>query len=125
MLGLCSGCSAPDGDLPVPYRRVAVPVERLADPAARARGRALFLTHCAICHGERADGRGRRRSAMTRPPADLSRPEWRRRTSPRRLFFVVREGLRGTPMPAWKGTLDADQTWDVVAYLRSLPEDER
>jgi mono/diheme cytochrome c family protein len=123
-LALCSGCSGADGDLPAAYRRVAVPAERLADPAARVRGRALFLTHCAICHGERADGRGRRGAAMARPPADLTRPERRRRSSPRHLFFVVREGLRGTPMPAWKGTLDTDQSWDLVAFLLDVREPE-
>ena len=123
-LGLCSGCSAPNGELPEPYRRLAVPSERLADPAARTRGRALFLAHCALCHGERGDGHGRRRSAFARPPADLTRPGWRAAASPRRVFYAVREGSRGTPMPAWKGALGIDETWDVVAHVLSLSEAE-
>jgi mono/diheme cytochrome c family protein len=40
---------------------------------------------------------------------------------PRRTFFVVREGLRGTAMAAWK-ILTVDQTWDVVAYVLSVAE---
>jgi mono/diheme cytochrome c family protein len=119
-LGLCAACGSPDADLPAPYRRLAVPVERLADAASIQRGKALFLTHCAICHGERADGRGLRGASMSHPPADLTRPDWRRQATPRRLYFVVSEGLRGTPMPAWKGTLDAEEIWDLTAYLRSL-----
>jgi mono/diheme cytochrome c family protein len=122
MLGLCSGCSGRDRDLPVPYRSVAVPVERLTDPTTRAAGRTLYLTHCALCHGLRADGHGSRRSAFARPPADFTRPSWRQRTTPRRVYFVVREGLHGTPMPAWKGTLNEDDTWAVTAYLLSVAE---
>jgi mono/diheme cytochrome c family protein len=122
MLGLCSGCSGPDGDLPAPYRRLEVPVERLADPAARERGRGLYRAHCALCHGERADGHGRRRAAFVRPPADFTQRAWRRSVTPRRVYFSVREGLRGTPMPAWKATLSEEQAWDVTAYLLAVAE---
>jgi mono/diheme cytochrome c family protein len=41
--------------------------------------------------------------------------------TPRRVYYVIREGIRGTPMPAWK-TLDAEQTWDLVAYVMSVAE---
>jgi mono/diheme cytochrome c family protein len=122
MLGLCSGCSGPNGDLPAPYRRVTVPVERLAEPAARAAGRRLYTAHCAICHGERADGRGRRRAAFARAPADFTQPSWRRSVTPRRVYFTIREGLRGTPMPSWKGNLSAEATWELTAYLLSVAE---
>jgi mono/diheme cytochrome c family protein len=113
----CSG----DRDLPPEYRQVAVPEARLASAAARRRGRALFLEHCAICHGERADGRGVRQS-LSSQPADFTDPAWRRRTSPRRVYFVLREGVHGTAMPAWK-VLDPDQTWDLVAYVLSVAEE--
>lgn len=125
MLGLSSGCSSPDGELPAAYRTVAVPSARLADGEARARGRTLFLAHCALCHGERADGHGARRSALARHPADFTSRTWRQRTSPRRAFWAVREGLPGTPMPAWKGALSEEQSWDLVAYLLSLAEGSR
>ena len=86
-------------------------------PAARARGRSLFLEHCAICHGEHADGRGPRRSSLQPPPASFRDPSWRERTTPGDVYRVVREGRRGTPMPAWEPVLDERETWDVVAYL--------
>ncbi len=43
--------------------------------------------------------------------------------TPRWLFFVIREGIRRTPMPAWK-ILSQDQTWDLVAYVLSVAEGE-
>jgi len=122
MLGLSSGCSSPEAELPAAYRTVAVPLARLADREARARGRTLYLAHCALCHGERADGRGERRSALARHPVDFTSHAWRARTSPRRAYWALREGLPGTAMPGWKGALSEDQSWDLVAYLLSVAQ---
>ena len=74
-----SGCNG--SDLPPAYRDLEVPVELLASAGARSRGRALYLTNCALCHGERGDGHGRRRNLSSRP-RDFTDPRWQRRTSP-------------------------------------------
>jgi mono/diheme cytochrome c family protein len=115
-----SSCSR-DRDLPAAYRSLRVPGERLASAAARARGRALYAAHCALCHGESADGRGVRRENLSSPPRDFTDPGWRRRTSPRRVFARIREGVPNTPMPAWK-SLTEEETWDLAAYLLSVEE---
>jgi mono/diheme cytochrome c family protein len=114
-----SACSGPEGDLPAIYRRLAVPYERLDTPAARERGRALFLQNCALCHGVRADGRGVRREGLSSTPRDFTDVTWQKRNSARRIFFTIREGVRGASMPAWGSLSDAD-AWDLVAYIRSL-----
>ena len=116
-----SACRSREADLPGPYRDVAVPVERLRSAAARNHGRELFLEHCALCHGERADGHGVRQSALSSPPRDFTDRAWRDRTSPRRVFYVIREGSPGTAMPAWK-SLDVSDTWDLAAYLLAVGE---
>lgn len=113
-----SGCRA-EGDLPPRYRSLRVPQDDLASAAARERGRRLFLENCALCHGIRADGRGERREGLSKPPRDFTDPTAREKSSPRKMFFAIREGMQGTSMPAWK-TLDEQQTWDLVAYLRSV-----
>ena len=119
-LGL-SGCRDRDGDLPPAYRELTVPEQRLASQEARERGRRLFQEHCVLCHGERGDGRGVRREGLSRPPRDFTDAAWRRQTSPRHVYFAIREGVRGTPMPSWKA-LDENDTWDLVAYVLSLSE---
>jgi mono/diheme cytochrome c family protein len=121
MLLASLACRNPERDLPEHYRNMNVPEARLASPAARARGRNLYQEHCALCHGERGDGHGERRSALDRSPANFTNRAWRRGTTPRRVFFVIREGERGTPMPAWKA-LSKDETWDLVAYVLSISE---
>jgi mono/diheme cytochrome c family protein len=115
------GCNRADGDLPRAYRSLEVPAERLADAAARARGRSLFLRHCVLCHGERADGRGVRQASLSTHPPNFSDPSWRAGMSPRRAFATIREGKQGTPMPAWKW-LPETETWDLVAYVLSVNE---
>jgi mono/diheme cytochrome c family protein len=118
-----SGCS-PDRDLPASYRDLAVPEERLTSREARERGRALYQQNCALCHGVEADGRGVRREGFSSPPRDFTDPDVRRRVSPRRMFFEIREGVRGTAMPSWK-SLSEGETWDLVAYLRSVAPGSR
>jgi mono/diheme cytochrome c family protein len=114
-----TACRGVDSDLPEPYRRIDVPEGRLRAPETLARGGALFAANCALCHGERGDGRGLRASGFAKPPADFTDPYWRRRATPRRVFFAIRQGVRGTAMPSWS-SLGEDETWDLVAYVLSL-----
>jgi len=115
-----SACRGEDSDLPPAYRRLEVPEEHLRSSEVRARGRQLFVRNCALCHGERADGRGARSEGLARRPADFTHPAWRGRASPRRVFYALREGVRGTPMPSFRGAFDEDETWDLVAYVLSV-----
>jgi mono/diheme cytochrome c family protein len=114
-----TACRGPDSDLPGAYSRVAVPEALLRSPEARARGKALFAAHCVLCHGERGDGHGARSSGFAKAPANFTDPAWRRGVTPRRVFFAIREGVHGTPMPSWDW-LSEDEAWDLVAYVLSL-----
>ncbi|HET7294437.1 MAG TPA: cytochrome c [Vicinamibacteria bacterium] len=115
-----SACSRGDAGLPDPYAGLEVP-DDLRSPERRAQGAALFQDHCALCHGARADGHGARREGLQPKPRDFTDPAWRERASPRAVFYAVREGVRGTAMPAWK-SLDDDEVWDLVAFLLSAGE---
>jgi len=48
---------------------------------------------------------------------------WRRSTSPARVFRAIRDGLPGTPMPAWR-TLGDDALVDLTAYVLSIQRAE-
>jgi mono/diheme cytochrome c family protein len=115
------GCADVDADLPRAYRRMAVPSAWLGSAEARARGAALFREHCALCHGDRGDGRGVRREGLTSRPRDFTDPGWRASTSPRHVFVAIREGVRGTPMPGWSN-LDDQDVWSLTAHVLSLGE---
>jgi mono/diheme cytochrome c family protein len=115
------GCGEVDRRLPREYRGIEVPATWLASADARTRGAALFRESCALCHGERGDGRGIRREGLTTQPRDFTSRDWRASTSPRRVFFAIREGLHGTAMPSWKAFSEQD-SWALTAYVLALGE---
>lgn len=115
------GCGDGDRSLPREYRGIVVPSTWLTSSEARTRGAALFRESCALCHGERGDGRGARREGLTTQPRDFTSPDWRASTTPRRVFFAIREGLHGTAMPSWK-TLSERDAWALTAHVLSIGE---
>lgn len=114
-LSLVAGC---DGD------GSAVDLARFASNEASTRGHALFVEHCAICHGAGGDGRGQRRAGFQSQPTDFTSPAWHARMSPDRVFESIRDGRRGTSMPAWPA-LSRGQITDLTAYVWSLSGDDR
>jgi mono/diheme cytochrome c family protein len=51
-------------------------------------------------------------------------PELRRKTylTAAEQFWIVKHGVKMTGMPAWGVTHDDQLLWDVVAFVRKLPE---
>jgi high-affinity iron transporter len=96
-----------------------VPAGLLASRDAQQAGAIIFAANCAICHGANGDGRGERREWMVPPPANLKLPPWSDPRSAGKVFLVIRDGVRGTAMPAWPSLSD-QQIWNVVAYIISL-----
>lgn len=92
-------------------------------PASIAAGRAHFADHCASCHAN--DGRGRTALGlgMYPKPPDMTGPETQR-LSDGELFWVIRNGVRFTGMPAFgSGPADKDdETWQLVHFIRRLPK---
>ena len=38
------------------------------------------------------------------------------------MFWVVKHGIKMSAMPSWSKTLDDGKIWDVVAFLRKMPD---
>jgi mono/diheme cytochrome c family protein len=86
-----------------------------------AEGREHFADHCAICHG--LDGSGN--STIGRnlyPPAPDMRGTDTQRLSDGELFYIISNGVRFTGMPAWSGEHSPENTWNLVAFIRHLPQ---
>ena len=83
------------------------------------KGAKYFQIGCASCHGSP----GRPASPLARTllpePPDLgtSIPTWK----PNELFWIVKNGLKYTGMPAWPAQERDDEVWAVVAFLLRLP----
>ena len=81
------------------------------------RGEILFQKNCAFCHA--ADGTARNwiGSFMEPHPRDLTKSPVMDSMTRTRLRNVIRDGLTGTSMPAWKSVLSDRQMDDIVAYV--------
>ena len=84
-----------------------------ADSVSRARGEALFLTYCAVCHG--ADGLGKGPVAAKFPAVPPVAGAVR--FSDAYLFGLITQG-RGL-MPAY-GRIPRTARWDIVNHLRVM-----
>ena len=85
--------------------------------------RSHFADHCASCHGN--DGKGLTelgRNLSPRVP-DMTRQETQS-LSDGELFFIIKNGVRLTGMPAWgKDTpKDDEASWKLVVFIRHLPK---
>ncbi|MGZ5474943.1 MAG: c-type cytochrome [Thermoanaerobaculia bacterium] len=96
--------------------RETVPPQR--DAAAIARGQQLFVDHCAICHGERADGHGTRSQFLDPRPRDLTSQQWQLTHPEESVTNSIRNGVAGTAMPSWR-SLSEQQIRDLTAFVKS------
>lgn len=103
----------------VERRARSIQVPPLGDAGLRDRGARLFDEHCVPCHG--APGIAPAPFALGLTPIASSLVHTARHWSPAELYWVVRNGLKMTGMPAWQQRLDEDDRWAVVAFLQELP----
>ena len=90
------------------------------DPAAIATGFDHYRANCVICHGA-PDVAGAELSKGINPPAP-SLGKNGDDTPDGELFWVIKHGIRMTPMPAFGPTHTDEEIWHTVAFIRHLPD---
>lgn len=82
-------------------------------------GYRIFREECAMCHTPpgrpatmMAEGLNPQAPALAELVEDMSDAE---------LFWVTRNGIRFTGMPAWRPTRSDQEIWDVVVFMRMSP----
>ncbi|AXF23676.1 cytochrome C [Burkholderia pyrrocinia] len=106
----------------------AVPTSFQRDPAPFSisnvmRGTHLYAQHCAACHGEDGRGEGPLAATLAHWPPTFAGALLARRLDGE-LFWRVRHGMRdehgASTMPGFAATLDPQDTWAVLDYLKAL-----
>jgi len=82
------------------------------------RGKKVFTTQCALCHGEKGDGKGDLAKEMSLTLPDFTQPDSLDKRTDGDLFAIVGTGKE--PMPSQKGRMTESQLWNLVNYLRAL-----
>jgi mono/diheme cytochrome c family protein len=91
----------------------------LSDPRRIASGAAEYDEMCSSCHL----APGMERTEISRGLYPRA-PELRRGSplTAAEQFWVVKHGIKMTGMAAWGVTHDDESLWDIVAFLRKMPE---
>lgn len=104
----------------VRQRAAGIEVPELSQPDQLQRGLALYREHCVQCHG--APGVAPQAFALGMTPAPANLAYTAREWPPVEIFWVVKEGIKMTGMPAWKHRMADDDIWAIVAFLQELPK---
>ena len=78
-------------------------------------GLKLYTMNCALCHGGVDRHPGQFEHSLYPAPPNLitdpdTDPEWH-------VFYIVKNGIRYTGMPAWDKSLPDDDMWKITAFL--------
>ena len=74
---------------------------------------------CAICHTPPSADESPVTQGLNPKPPELSESADEFTSS--ELFWVIKNGIRMTGMPAWGPTHEDEEIWDIVAFLKTLP----
>jgi mono/diheme cytochrome c family protein len=120
-----SGASSSTAATPSPVHDTIISPEDAArknpvrfTEASVGRGKKVFKTQCAVCHGENGDGKGDLATEMKLAVPDFTKPDALAKRTDGELFAIVETGK--DPMPSQKGRMTEPQVWNLVNYLRAL-----
>jgi mono/diheme cytochrome c family protein len=113
--------SAPVGAVPVTGREIISQESELRNPktptaASLSRGKTLFETNCAMCHGETSAERGPVGKKLVPPPPGLDH-DMAKGLSDAVIFKAITLGFGR--MPPFKDKLTTDERWSLVNFLRT------
>jgi mono/diheme cytochrome c family protein len=120
-----------DGTCVQPRKTVKAPEDFLSKtnpfPASAGTihaGQTLFLktaqpVACAMCHGERGDGKGFMGAALVPPPRNFTCGMMMKELPDGQLFWIIKNGSPGTGMMSFAGMPD-EQVWQIIHYIRTL-----
>jgi len=80
-------------------------------------GKELYVDHCLTCHGCAGNGLGSYAGTLIVTPASFKQEPFRSMPDDQ-WFWHVSEGVPGTVMPPWKGSMSEEERWQVIRYVQ-------
>ncbi len=82
------------------------------------RGKKIFGTQCALCHGDKGNGKGELAADMKLTVPDFTQPDTLKDRTDGELFAIIGSGKE--TMPAQGSRLTDEHRWNLVNYMRAL-----
>jgi len=89
------------------------------DPTRVAAGAQRYAALCVGCHLAPGVTKSDIRPGLYPHPPNLAQEDIK---DIRRAFWIVKHGIKMSAMPAWGKSLDDATIWDIVAFVRKMPE---
>jgi putative copper export protein/mono/diheme cytochrome c family protein/peroxiredoxin len=105
---------------PTTYLRPSVPYNVISV----SNGAHFYQETCATCHGVGGYGDGPNGKGLKPRPADLTAKHSADHTAGD-LFWWLSYGVKDKPMPGFAASLDEEERWDMINFLRALSAAER
>lgn len=106
-------------DRSIAARLGSIEPQLTATPAMVKAGAQHYSMLCAGCHLAPGIAKSEIRTGLYPHPPNLAQEEMQ---ESRRAFWIIKHGIKMSAMPAWAKTLDDDAIWDVVAFVRRMPD---
>lgn len=100
---------------------LAAPVHAAELPDDVLMGKKIYEQHCQKCHGVGGWGDGPQAQWQYVPPTNFHAMSSRLK-SDEQLAAIIEHGVIFSPMHSFRGTLNATEIQDVVAYIRLLSQ---
>ena len=109
-------------DAPAKFAELKNPLE--ATEKRIKKGEVLFIDtaqpmQCLHCHGARGDGTGELGLQADPPARNFTCAETMKSVSDGQMFWVIKNGIEGTAMPAYPDLADW-QIWVLIHYVRQF-----
>ncbi len=84
-------------------------------------GKQIYITNCIGCHGSGGAGNGPASEYLEPKPFNFTNAEVQKQHSEGQYYHFLLFGLPGSAMPAWGDYLAVQDIWDVINFVRTIP----
>jgi mono/diheme cytochrome c family protein len=106
-------------DRSIEARLGSIKPQLAATPAMIKSGAEHYAVLCVGCHLAPGVAKSDLRAGLYPHPPSLAQEDIQ---ESRRAFWIIKHGIKMSAMPAWSKTLDDAAIWDVVAFVRKMPD---
>jgi cytochrome c553 len=103
----------------IEVRDRGIELRYIEDPQRIAAGAQHYAALCIGCHLAPGVTKSEIRPGLYPHPPNLAQEDLR---DGRRAFWIIKHGIKMSAMPTWGKTLDDAAIWDVVSFLRKMPD---